>query len=162
MNSDCRGCRKKQWEYSVYGRVGTMRAHFPSTFLFLLEKPSYFSSSCVLALLSCQRQLLAVLLRALWTHGSLPWLQSILPWLLLGNSVVGDRKGGVPAEHCAHTSQSLKIRHTETTEPRQRSSSAFVPNPLYRALPWWLTCSYHFDWDENWNCRGTEQCSMAF
>lgn len=72
--------------------------------------PSYFSNSWVLALLSWQSQLSAVLLRALQIHRSLPCSQSIFSWLLLGNSVIGDRKGGGPVDPYAHTSQSLKIQ----------------------------------------------------
>lgn len=142
MNSDCMECRKKQWEYSVCGKVGTC-AYFLSTSLSLSAQLLF--QQLGLALLSCQSQLSAVLLRALWTHHSLPWSQPILPWLLLGHSVVGHRKGSVPADHYAHISQSLKIRHTETVETRQIRSSASVPNPLYWALPWWLTSSYCFE-----------------
>lgn len=112
-------------------------------YLFVLVT-QFFSTSWVLALLSCHSQLSAVLLRALRTHRSLPCSQSILPRLLLGNSAVGDRKGGVPVAHYAHTSQPLKIRRTKAVEPRQSRNSVSVPSPLCWALPWWLTSSNHF------------------
>lgn len=117
------GCRKKRRIFSVWGSMDNV-CIFPFYLPFLVTQLLFQQLDACPAL--CPSQLPALLVRACWTHCSQPCSQSIFPWLLLGNSVVRDRKGDVPVDY-AHRSQPLKIRHTETAEPMQSRNSAACP-----------------------------------
>lgn len=145
------GCRKKQWDYSVYVKVGTIHPHFPlPLFPFTpVTLPTAGALPCSPAKASSELCCsgLSTPIRACLAHS--PFCHGCC-WEFCSRGWKG-RCSFSPLCTCIPASQGL---YTETVEPRKSGNSASVP--------WWLTSSSHFVWGENWSCRGTGQWSMAF